>query len=97
MLLAEKKEREQFQTSPLSWGERARVYHEVCFFLWGMERSHITEYSAENKIPDCPIKIAFLDKVGTAVSSSIKSRFDIMGPQPSDAIQILLRFSSLTE
>ena len=45
-----------------------------------MERSYITEYSAENKIPDCPIKIAFLDKVGTAVSSSIKSRFDIMGP-----------------
>lgn len=42
----------------------------------------MTEYpvSAENKIPDCPIKIAFLDKFGTAVRSSIKSRFDIMGP-----------------
>lgn len=51
-----------------------------CRWGWGW-RGLTTDYltGADQKIPDWLIKIMFLGKVETAVRSSMKSRFGIMG------------------
>lgn len=53
----------------------------------GIERTHVTDYfiGAGQKIPDWPIKIAFLGKAEAAIRLGNKTRFGIMGFNASDA------------
>lgn len=66
------------------------LYVVYLYFLWenGIEKTCETHYliDAGQKIPDWPIKIAFLGKVETALRSGVKSGFGIMGFSTSDAI-----------
>ena len=57
-------------------------------FCGGMERACVTDYllGADQKIPDWLIKILFLGEAETAIRSSIKTRFGIMGFSTSDTI-----------
>lgn len=61
-LLAEKKQ-ELFQARPSLLGGRncSRYY---LFFFWELERAHVTDYliDTEQKIPEQPVKITFLEK-----------------------------------
>lgn len=50
-------------------------------FLWGMERTSVTDYliGGNHKIPDWLIMITFLVKVEAAILLETKSRVGIMG------------------
>ena len=58
---------------------------------WGMERAHVTYYliGADQKIPDWPIKTAFLGRSKLQIRSGIQSRFGIRGFSTSDTISSL--------
>ena len=64
------------------WVESSKgFYHADCFFfLWEMEGAHATGYftGVDQKIPDWLIKIIFLRKAETPITSGVKSRFGIM-------------------
>ena len=53
-----------------------------------MERPHVTDevIGADQKIPDCLIKTAFLGEIETANRVGIKSKFEILDCSSSDAI-----------
>ena len=53
-----------------------------------MERPHVTDevIGADQKIPDCLIKTAFLGEIETANRVGIKSKFEILDCSSSDTI-----------